>query len=301
MLSRRRFLAISAACCLPGVAVAQDLYTATGQAIGARVTLRLSHPDAPAIAARAMAEIARLEDVFSLYRSESALTRLNASGTLEAPPFELLECLTLAGAVHKASAGLFDPTVQPLWSLYAEATVQGRLPSDAEREAALALTGWQRLHAGPGRIALAPGMALTLNGIAQGYIADRVAALLEAEGLGDILIDTGEFRALGGDPRGGDWPVKLGQGGQVNLRSRALATSSPLGTTFDAGGRLGHILDPRTGKPAVPVWQAVSISAPSAALADALSTAACLMEVKAEVETLCEIFTETRPESLTPA
>lgn len=301
MLSRRRFLAISAALCLPGAARAQDIYTATGQAIGARVTLRLSHPDAPAIAARAMAEIARLEQVFSLYRTESALMRLNASGTLEAPPFELLECLTLAGAVHRASAGLFDPTVQPLWALYAETAVQGRLPTEDEREAALALTGWPRLRLGPDRIVLDPGMALTLNGIAQGYIADRVAMLLEAEGLGDILIDTGEFRALGGDPRGGGWPVQLAQGGEVNLRSRALATSSPLGTTFDAAGRLGHILDPRTGKPAVPVWQAVSISAPSAALADALSTAACLMEVKAAVESLCQGFADTRPESLTPA
>lgn len=301
MLSRRRFLAISAACCLPVPARAQELHVATGQALGARVTLRLSHPGAPAIAARALAEISRLEEVFSLYRPESALMRLNAAGELEAPPFELLECLTLAGAVHAASGGLFDPTVQPLWALYAETAVQGRLPTGDERKAALAQTGWQHLRIGPDRIVLASGMALTLNGIAQGYIADRVAALLEAEGLADILIDTGEFRALGGDPRGGDWPVHLAQGGQVGLRSRALATSSPLGTTFDAAGRVGHILDPRTGTPAAPVWRAVSISAPSAALADALSTAACLMEVKAEVENLCQRFAETRIESLTPA
>lgn len=301
MLSRRRFLAISAACCLPVPALAQELHVATGQALGARVTLRLSHPDAAAIAARVLAEISRLEQVFSLYRTNSALMRLNASGTLEVPPFELLECLTLAGAVHAASGGLFDPTVQPLWALYAETAVQGRLPTEDERKAALARTGWQNLRIGPDRIALAPGMALTLNGIAQGYIADRVAALLEAEGLADILIDTGEFRALGGDPRGGDWPVHLAEGGQVGLRGRALATSSPLGTTFDAAGRVGHILDPRTGTPAVPVWRAVSISAPSAALADALSTAACLMEVKAGIETLCEKFAETRPKSITPA
>ncbi len=301
MLSRRRFLAISAACCLPVPALAQELHVATGQALGARVTLRLSHPDAAAIAARVLAEISRLEQVFSLYRTDSALMRLNASGTLEVPPFELLECLTLAGAVHAASGGLFDPTVQPLWALYAETAVQGRLPTEDERKAALARTGWQNLRIGPDRIALAPGMALTLNGIAQGYIADRVAALLEAEGLADILIDTGEFRALGGDPRGGDWPVHLAEGGQVGLRGRALATSSPLGTTFDAAGRVGHILDPRTGATAVPVWRAVSISAPSAALADALSTAACLMEVKAGIETLCEKFAETRPESITPA
>ncbi len=58
-------------------------------------------------------------------------------------------------------------------------------------------------------------MALTLNGIGQGYVADRVAALLEAEGLTDILIDTGEFRALGGSPEGGEWPVRLEASGSV--------------------------------------------------------------------------------------
>ena len=106
-------------------------------------------------------------------------------------------------------------------------------------------------------------MALTLNGIGQGYVADRVAALLEAEGLTNILIDTGEFRALGGHPQGGAWPVKLAQGGTVALRGRALATSAPLGTTFDQAGRIGHILDPRSGRPVAGVWQAVSVSAPT--------------------------------------
>lgn len=95
---------------------------------------------------------------------------------------------------------------------------------------------------------MAPGMALTLNGIAQGYIGDRVAALLEAEGLTDILIDTGEHRALGQMPGGGGWPARLAQGGAA-LRNRALATSAPLGTVFDSEGRFGHILDPAPASP----------------------------------------------------
>ncbi|MCY1298958.1 ApbE family protein [compost metagenome] len=91
------------------------------------------------------------------------------------------------------------------------------------------------------------------------------------------MIDTGEFRALGGQPGGGGWPVRLESGERLPLRQRALATSARLGTTFDQAARDGHILDPVTGMPAPATWRSVSVSAPSAAIADALATAACLM------------------------
>jgi thiamine biosynthesis lipoprotein len=285
-LNRRRFLTISAAAVGLAASGARAAPTRvwTGVALGARASIRLDHPDAGAIAARAAAEISRLEGIFSLYRTDSALSRLNADAALAAPPAELLECLTLAGTVHRASGGAFDPTVQPLWALWAERASAGSRPTGAELAAARAPGGWGGLRLDADGIAMAPGMGLTLNGIAQGYIADRVAALLEAEGLTDILIDTGEHRALGQMPGGGGWPVRLAQGGSVALRNRALATSAPFGTVFDSEGRFGHILDPRTGEPAAPVWRAVSITAPSAALADALSTAACLMPDRATID-----------------
>lgn len=298
MTTRRRFLAISAAAfALPNAALSQPVYTWSGIALGAGATIRLAHPDAAAITARAAREIARLEDIFSLYRADSALSRLNRDGTLVEPPFELLECLSIAGAVHHATDGRFDPTVQPLWAAYAEAAVQGRAPVDTALSQALALTGWTDVTLDAAEITLRPGMALTLNGIAQGFIADRVAGLLAAEGLTDILIDTGEFRALGGQPAGGAWPVKLAQGGEVALASRALATSSPLGTQFDAAGTLGHILDPRTGRTAAPRWRGITISANSAALADALSTAACLMESTGHINASLAGFQNCKLES----
>ncbi|WP_413871524.1 FAD:protein FMN transferase [Albidovulum sp.] len=291
-LNRRRFLTISAAAI--GLATsgarAAPAYVWAGVALGARASIRLDHPEAKAIAARASAEISRLEGIFSLYRADSDLSRLNAEAALASPPAELLECLTLAGTVHRASGGAFDATVQPLWALWAERVSAGSRPTAAELAAARATGGWDGLRLDMDKIAMAPGMGLTLNGIAQGYIADRVAALLEAEGLTDILIDTGEHRALGQMPGGGAWPVKLAQGGSVALRDRALATSAPLGTVFDGEGRFGHILDPRTGEPAAPVWRAVSITAPSAALADALSTAACLMPDRAAIDSLVARF-----------
>lgn len=302
MTTRRRFLAISAAAfALPAAARAQPVYTWTGIALGAGATIRLAHSDAPAITARAAAEIARLEGIFSLYRADSALSQLNRDGRLAAPPFELLECLSLAGAVHHATDGLFDPTVQPLWAAYAQAGAQGTAVDLQTLDAARALTGWAGVAMDASAITLRPGMALTLNGIAQGYIADRVAGLLQDEGLTNILIDTGEFRAVGGQPQGGAWPVKLAQGGEVALTTRALATSAPLGTQFDAAGTLGHILNPKTGLTAAPRWQGISISAPSAALADGLSTAACLMETEAAIRASLATFTDAKLESAVAA
>jgi thiamine biosynthesis lipoprotein len=301
MLSRRRFIAISAALAptlLPrGLSAGPGLHVETGMALGAKVTLRLIHPDAPRLAARAMAEIHRLEAIFSLYLQDSALCRLNRNGRLEAPPFELLECLGLAGAVHAASGGRFDPTVQPLWQAEAEAVLRGQPLSPDERAAAAALIGWQDVVLGPSEISLRPGMALTLNGIAQGFIADRVAALLAEAGLTRALIDTGEMRAL---PEG-DWPVRLASGDEIALRNRALATSEPLGMTFGGDGLTSHILDPRQARPVQAAWRSVSVSAPTAALADALSTAACLTATRAEVLALCAAFPGTAVEALDAA
>jgi thiamine biosynthesis lipoprotein len=295
MLTRRRFIAITAALA-PSMALADtSLHVETGIALGAKVTLRLQHPDAPRLAALAMTEIRRLEAIFSLYLPSSSLSRLNRDSQLDAPPFELLECLTLAGAVHAASGGRFDPTVQPLWRVEALALERGTPLTDQDRATAQALIGWSGVSLAPDAITLRPGQQLTLNGIAQGYIADRTAALLASHGLTRALIDTGEMVAL---PEG-DWPVQLADR-EIHLRNRALATSAPLGMTFAGDGKTSHILDPTTGRPVQAAWKSITISAQSAALADALSTAACMIEVKAGLQVLCDQFAGTKLESAIP-
>ena len=300
-LSRRRFLSLSAGL-TAGLALrpamAAEIYEWRGIALGAEAQILIAHPQAAEITAEAVAEIARLEQIFSLYRPESALMQLNANGSLDAPPFELLECLALCARVHSATAGRFDPTVQPLWTLYAEHLAAGTTPTPADLTATMANTGWQDVRYDAEKITLRPGMALTLNGIAQGFIADQIATLFRAKGLTDILINTGEFHALGGQPGGGAWPVNLTSGGQVALQDRALASSSPRGTLLDAAGKIGHIFDPKTGQPAPATWQLVTLSAPTAAVADALSTAACLMQSRTEIEAALKDFGGARIESL---
>lgn len=298
-LNRRRFLTLSAVALLPLPARAAPQITQWhGQALGAAAAIYLAHPDADAIITRAVAEIARLEDIFSLYRTTSALSQLNATGRLDAPPFELLECLALCDRVGNATGGRFDPTIQPIWQLYATSYAAGQAPAAADLSAALNRVGFDRIRYDADAVTLAPGMSLTLNGIAQGFIADKLAELLASEGLTDILINTGEFRALGRMPGADAWPVKLVSGGEVPLAARALATSSPLGTVFDAAGKVGHIIDPSSGLPAPARWTSVSLSAPSAALADALSTAACLMADRQTVQDALHPFPDTRIEAL---
>lgn len=278
-LSRRRFLTIAAVALTAGPAVrAEETRRWHGSALGARATIALAHPEGNRIARQAFAEIDRLENIFSLYRPDSALSRLNRDSTLAEPPFELLECLGVCSSVHRVSRGLFDPTVQPLWVLYAESYADGEAPSASQVAEVLHVVGLEKTSVSPARIRLPRGGALTLNGVAQGYIADRIADMLRAEGLDQVLIDTGEIHAIGGD-----WPVTLRtpddrDAGSVALRDSALASSAPLGTVFSDREPAGHILDPRTGLPAAATWQIVSVAAPSAALADAISTAFVLME-----------------------
>lgn len=301
-MNRRRFLTITAATTAALAtqlrAEAPKLRQWHGVALGSAATIALDHPEADRLIALALVEIDRLEGIFSLYRPDSALVRLNRDGVLDAPPFELLDCLGLCGRVNAASGGRFDPTVQPLWQTHAEAWAQGRAPDAAHLDRARALTGSAGVSVQPDRIALArPGMALTLNGVAQGVIADRVADLLRAEGLRDVLVDTGEIAARGRTPDGADWPVALTNGQRLTLGNRALASSSPRGTVFDAAGLQGHILDPGTGRPIRGAFDLVSISAPRAGLADALSTAACMMSDAEKVAALVSQFPGARVEA----
>lgn len=304
VLNRRRFLTIAAAAAatwpLAHQARAETTRYWLGTALGARASIRLDHPDAGRIIEEIRNEIERLEQIFSLYRANSELSRLNRDGQLAYPSLEMVELLSLCGAIHQATSGRFDPTIQAVWATYAEHHAAGRTPDAAAIDQALRRVGWSHVSISPQRISLErTGMALTLNGIAQGYIADKVAALLRHKGLDNILIDTGELYALGHAPQGGEWAVEL-QSGQtpqafrrVRLAEAALATSAPLGTVFDAAGRVGHIIDPRNGLPAQTTLSQVSVRAPTAARADAFSTAFCLMS-PGEIEKIVASQNEIR-------
>lgn len=291
---RRRFIAIAGAFAgaglLPSAARAvPTLHHWNGVALGARASIRLLHPD-PAEARRiidaAVREIERLEAIFSLYRRDSAVVALNSTGRLEAPPLELVELLGLARAVSRASGGAFDVTVQPLWLHYRDHFAAGAERQDApDPSALLPLVDWRGVRAEPGLVALRrPGMAVTLNGIAQGYVTDRVADLLRRNGVDRVLLDLGEARALGAGPDDRPWRMGIADPGdparvlaRLDSGAGAVATSGGYGSVFDRGRRFGHLIDPRDGRTA-PVLRGTTVTAETAVLADAWSTAFALMQ-----------------------
>lgn len=278
MIRRRRVLQIGAAAlAMAGRPVqAAPVYVWRGTALGAQASIRLSHPDrahAETLATRCVDEIRRLEAIFSLYDAHSALSRLNRDGRLAEPPFELLTLLSQAEAMRRLSDGAFNVRIQPLWEAYAACAADGIAPAGSGRvaEAAGLLDGPIDADAGTIRLGK-PGMKLSFNGIAQGYITDRIADLLRAEGMSDLLLNLGEIRAHGSRAVGRPWQIGLPGGRTIRLQDRAVATSDPAGTVFAEPGSGHHLFDPRHGLPSSAA-RPVTIIAPTATLADGLSTA----------------------------
>lgn len=307
LVSRRRAIAIIAAFSgLPLVPLkasansAIEPVTWSGQALGAPARLVLHHPDrqfAEKLIGRVVSEIDRLESIFSLYRSHSALNELNRVGGLASPASELVDLLGSCRNVWEASAGAFDPTVQALWSVYARhfssPVADNAGPPQDVVDQGRARVGFDGVRFNRDRITFTrAGMAMTLNGIAQGYITDRVVDLLRGEGITSSLVSMGESRVIGARPDGAPWRIGLATledstdfDSVVGVIDSAVATSSSLGFHFDEAGRFGHILDPRTGYSAATARR-VTVVAPDATMADAWSTAASILsieEVKAAV------------------
>jgi thiamine biosynthesis lipoprotein len=193
--------------------------------------------------------------------------------------------VVLAAAQHAGdvSGGAFDPTVQPLWRLY-EAHFSTHPddtagPPGAAIDAARALVDYRNIDLDGRRVIFArAGMAVTLNGIAQGYITDRIADLLRQEGFDHTMVELGEIRAIGDNPDGHAWPIGLKDPRNPTAVNRTIAISNQaVSVSGGYGMRFGrsaehHIFDPSTGRSPNSLLD-VTVIAPRAVDADALSTA----------------------------
>jgi thiamine biosynthesis lipoprotein len=236
----------------------------------------------------AFAELETVEQVMSLYRPESQICRLNRTGELRDPHPYLLQVLRHAEATSRRTAGAFDITVQPLWELYSTTQKQGRLPSDDELAAARAKIGWWGVECCWESVVRlnGKGKAITLNGVAQGFAADRAVAALKQHGVEHALVNAGEIGTRGGKPGGEPWRIGIQHPREpesyvslAGLADRSLSTSGDYETTFAADFSKHHILDPRTGN-SPPELASASVVAPTALEADALSTAAMVLGVE---------------------
>jgi len=237
---------------------------------------------------RALAEIDRLDAIFSTYNSESEFSRWQrTSGDWQRISPELLSVLTAADAWRAATRGAFHPGAQRLSDVWKLAERRRQVPDEKELRAAvvdLRSEPWQ-LDATRGQARRLVSYPLTLNAIAKGEIIDQACRVAhETRGVSAALVK------IGGDMRVcGEWthPVTIRDpssavGGSrtltVEIGERGLATSGLAYRGFEVAGRWwSHLLDPRTGWP-VEHLASVTVVAPTARDADALATAFSVLE-----------------------
>lgn len=254
-----------------------------GIALGSPAEITIYHPnqkEAEDILSESHKKLVQLENLFSLYKENSQLSMLNKNGYVKNPHPDMLALINLSKKYAKMTDGAFDVTVQPLWNLYNEAFIKtNKPPLESEIEKTLSLVDWRSISVSKNLINYEKeGMSSTLNGIAQGYITDKISEHLINSDINNTLVQLGEYRGIGDHPDGRPWRLLLSNPehtdsiGEIEFTNAAVATSAGLGTPFDLTGKHHHIFDPKNGYNANNYLQ-VSVTSKTAAEADALATA----------------------------
>ena len=229
-------------------------------------------------------EMKRLEQLLSYRDSESEVAAINRAAGKKpvAVSPETAAVIREALAYAEISGGAFDPTIAPLLEAWGFQEGDYRVPGPEELQEAAGMVDYRLVEAGEKAVRLArPGMALDLGGIAKGYIVDRGLDLLERRGVSHALINAGgDVGILGPKADGSPWRVGVKHPRNGTLlavipwdKRGAIVTSGDYERFFEKdGSRYHHILDPQTGEPA-PALTSVTVVAPTAVQADALSTA----------------------------
>lgn len=237
--------------------------------------------------AAAVAEFRSVERSMSSHDPASPLNAINraAGGDWTPSPGAVASAILSARAYHESTGGAFDPTVGPLLELYGffDGRESGPAPSDREIAARLEGVGFGNVGvdpAGPRVRLLHPRSRIDLGGIGVGIALDRAASALRAAGVAAALVNhAGDIAAIGAPPESDGWLVAVqdpfdprGTVGEFTLRDRCVSTSGNYENFIETGrGRIGHILDPLTGRNPSK-YASVSVFADSAVAADALST-----------------------------
>ena len=223
------------------------------------------------------------EQLFSRTISTSDVYRINHS---DGAPVEVsdatAELLCIALEYARLSGGAFDPTIEPLVTLWDIMADEPHVPDADAISAALARVDWTKVSVNGNVVTLPAGMGLDLGGIAKGYIADKLREYLSKNGVGSALINLGgNVLTLGGKPDGSNFTIGVqkpfGQNsdilGACRLKGMSVVTSGIYERYFVEDDRLyHHILDTKTGYPVENGLYSVTIISPTSADGDALST-----------------------------
>lgn len=235
--------------------------------------------------AEAFRETKRLDGLLSNYRPESELSRVNQLGSRGPVTIsrELFQFLSTCIAYSRASEGTFDITVGALVKAWGFYKGKGRLPRPAQVSRALDKVGYTNLIVDERNMTVRlakEGVELDPGGIGKGFAVDKMAEILKRSKVYSALISAGgsTIYALGTPPNQPGWVVAIKDPRHpstitetVGLKNESISTSGNFEKFVWADGKIwGHIIDPRTGYPAMGTL-AVSVIAPRAIDSEAWS------------------------------
>jgi len=259
------------------------------------VQLPAALPGALALAESALDLIDRLELQLTIYRDDSEMSRLNATAHQRPVPVEprLFELLQSAQALHDETGGAYDVASGALSVAWGFVRGPRRVPDPDQLHEARSRSGSKLVQLDPAHRTVQfdrPGVILNLGSIGKGYAVDRAIELIRTNPwptCGLVQAGQSSVYALGTPPGqiAGGWEVSLRNPfdaerplGTIRLQNRGLGTTGAAFQAFEAQGRTyGHVIDPRTGEPPAGTPVSVTVLAPTAAEADALSTAFYLL------------------------
>lgn len=258
-------------CTLMGTSVAINCLADDREAAGSAIEAAFAHM------ARVAGELTRFDPA-------SPLSRLNRDGHLHVVPAHLAHVLREARALSAATQGAFDPTVLPVLRYFETLRGVGRLDGqqDAHIEQRERLVDWRALRVDAlGAHLATPGMAVTLDGIAKGYVVDQAVAVLKAHGIEYGVVDAGgDVHAFSGSDVGKHWNVGIVDprdtaqvAAVVQVRNAAISTSGNYRIFFSADRRLFHLVDPHSGF-SPQHYASMTMLTERSVLADGMSTAA---------------------------
>ncbi|MBL4847398.1 MAG: FAD:protein FMN transferase [Planctomycetes bacterium] len=271
----------------------------TGSVMGTSLKIEAFGPDGKALEeaiAAAVAEIKRVEDVFTTWRP-SPLNRLNDAAGKGPHPMtkEELRLIGRSLEIGRLTEGAFDVTFAGVGKLWNFKKTPPKVPTKDEIKVALARVDYRKvqLDLEAGKATLPKGMRIGLGGIAKGYGVDRAMAVLMKRGIRHAVVNAGgDLKALG-KKRGKAWEIAIKHPRDRERVIAVLPVSNVCVVTsgdyerfyLHEGKRYHHILDPRTGYPSTGCMSA-TVTAPDAAFADALATAMCVLGPKKGLEIL---------------
>jgi len=296
-------LGLTSASILPATAGAvkfnNEMYkvSETRSAMGTYVSMTLFHSSrdkAEEAMGRAYEEIDRLTGLMNRFDHATAVAHLNNEGYLNDVPTEVIQVIARSLEYYRISNGTFDISVKPVIDLFKTtfAEKNSMMPDKKDLDRALKLVGSNKIELSGRTVRFKkPGIGITLDGIAKGFIVDRASKVLSDHQIKDHLINAGgDIRTSGTNRDKKPWTVAIQDPQKkkqypdiIHMTDGAIATSGNYEVYFDQEKMFHHIVDPNTGM-SPGLSASVSVLADTAMNADALSTSVFVMKPNAGVQ-----------------